>query len=43
MGGAPRLEDINVKPEDGAIQDSDFVKRLLLLVHKDRILDGTNL
>lgn len=39
MGAAPYLEDINVKPEDGEIQDGDFVKRLLLLMHKDRILD----
>ena len=43
MGAAPHLEDINVKPEDGEIQDGDFMKRLLLLIHKDRVLDGTNL
>jgi hypothetical protein len=39
MGAAPRLEDINVRD----IQEGDFVKRLLLLIHKDQVLDGTNL
>jgi len=43
MGATPRLEDINVKPQDGEIHGGDFVKRVLLLMHKDRILDGTNL
>ena len=39
MGAAPRLDDINVRE----IQEGGFVKRLLLLMHKDRVLDGTNL
>ena len=38
MGGAPRLEDVNAK-----LQDGHFVKRLSLLMHKDRVLDGTSL
>ena len=43
MGAAPQLQDINVKPQDGEIQDGDFVKRLLRLMHKDRVSEGTNL
>ena len=41
QGGAPRLEEINVQPEEGDLKiDTKFLKRVLLLFHKDRILDG---
>lgn len=41
QGGAPSLEEINVQPEEGHMKlDTEFIKRLLLLLHKDRILDG---
>ena len=41
QGGAPRLEEINVQPEEGDLKiDTKFLKRVLLLLHKDRILDG---
>ena len=41
QGGAPRLEEINVQPEEGDLKiDAKFLKRVLLLLHKDRILDG---
>lgn len=41
MGGAPRLEDINIS-NDGN-EDEKFIKRLQLLTRKDRITEGKSL
>lgn len=42
QGGIPSLEEIDIK--DGEVKlDTDFMKRLLLLLHKDRISNGMNI
>lgn len=42
QGGIPSLEEIDIK--DGEVKlDTDFMKRLLLLLHKDRISNGMNM
>lgn len=38
LGGIPNLEDINIEPE--ADQTTQFIKRLLLLLRRDRISDS---
>jgi len=40
MGGFPDLDDINVTSDRQEKYD-EFIKRILLLVHKDRLIEGS--
>ena len=39
MGGFPDLGDINVE-SDRQEKNDEFIKRILLLIHKDRLVEG---
>ncbi|KAG6918625.1 hypothetical protein DXG01_013036 [Tephrocybe rancida] len=39
VGGAPRMEDIDVDSIGGDTEDADFIRRVHLLLQKDRISD----
>ena len=39
MGGFPDLDDINVASDRQEKYD-EFIKRILMLVHKDRLIEG---
>ena len=40
LGGAPRMEDINVPAEEADNVGNDFFKRLQFVLQKDRIREG---
>ena len=41
MGGFPDLEDINVE-SDRQKKNDEFIKRILMLVHKDMLVEGSS-
>jgi len=40
MGGFPDLGDINVE-SDRQEKNDEFIKRILMLIHKDRLVEGS--
>jgi hypothetical protein len=40
MGGFPDLGDINVE-SDRQEKNDEFIKRILMLIHKDRLIEGS--
>jgi sterol 14-demethylase len=41
MGGFPDLGDINVE-SDRQKKNDEFIKRILMLIHKDRLVEGAS-
>ena len=41
MGGFPDLGDINVE-SDYQKKNDEFIKRILMLIHKDRLVEGSS-
>ena len=40
MGGAPRIEDVDVVDASPVETMNDFIKRILLLLHKERVAES---
>ena len=42
LGGAPNLQEINVSMDDESQVGTTFAKRVLDLLHRDRVIEGAS-